>query len=574
MFIRKTYRKKDGKTHAYWSLVESYRTPRGPRQRTVAYLGEMDAKGRVGIEKALNGSHDHQENLFESHKPEWIEVNLHGVRVECNRRFGDIWLALQLLKRLGLWQLFQFLIPHQREKISWAILAGVLIIARFCNPSSELYIAEHFFEHTALPDLFGIPPEDIYVNRLYRALDHLLPYKAIVEKHIKERFGQLFNIKYDLFLYDVTSTYFEGKAEANSQAKRGYSRDKRSDCKQICIALVVTKEGIPLGYEIFAGNRKDSTTVKQIVRTMEARYGASDRVWVMDRGMNSTQNIAFLKQEKRRYIIGTPKSALKDFEKELLSGQWQAIREDLEVQYCPAPDGEPEVYILCRSASRREKDRAIFQRFAQNIETGLEKIHQSCEKGHFKKVNVAERRIGRLLQRNSRAAKMFNIKVASTDKGRLKLEWSKRNDYSDWQNLTEGCYLLRTNIKDWTAEELWAAYIHLTDAEAAFRIHKSDLELRPVWHQIPDRVHAHVFVCFLAFVLWKCLAQMCKNGGLGNEPRKVLDELKHIELTDVILPTKNGVEIKLQCISKPTPHQRILLQHLKLHIPSRLMKKL
>lgn len=571
MYIRKINIKKDGKTHAYWALVESRRTERGPRQFVVAYLGEMDAAGRLGVQKAAEGRSDHQLELYEDVEPEWVEVNVRGVRTERVRDFGDIWLALQLLKRLGLISFFHKMIPAGREKICWADLACVLTIARFCQPSSELYIAEHFYGHTALADLMGIPDDLIYDTRLYRALDKLLPHKEALEKHLKHRLGELFNIEYDLLLYDVTSTYFEGEAKGNPQAKRGYSRDKRPDCKQVCIALVVTKEGIPLGYEVFDGNRHDSTTVEEIVEKMEERYGAADRIWVMDRGMLSDENIDFLKQKNRRYIIGTPKSMLKKFERELLSGDWEEVHKGLEAKKCASPEGTEETFILCRSVARKEKEQAILERFRDRIEKGLEKMQTSCQNGRLKAPAVAERRIGRLLQRNTRAAGLFEIKVINNQKNdQISITWRRVSDRQNWQQLTQGCYMLRSNVTDWSAEELWKAYIHLTDAEAAFRIQKSDLVLRPVWHQVERRVQAHILVCFLAYVVWKCLSQMCKNSGLGNEPRKVIDEIKRIKLTDVILPTKKGVEIRLPCVSKPDAHQRILLQHLGLKLPARL----
>jgi len=573
MYIRKITRKKDGKTHAYWALVESRRTERGPRQHVVAYLGEMDAAGRLGVRKAAEGRSDHQADLYEKLEPEWVEVNVRGVRTERVRDFGDIWLALELLKRLGLVAFFQQVMPAGREKIPWADLACILTIARFCEPKSELYIAEHFYGHTALADLMGIPNDLVYDNRLYRALDQLLPHKEALEKHLKQRFGELFNIEYDLLLYDVTSTYFEGEAASNSQAKRGYSRDQRPDCKQVCIALVVTQEGIPLGYEVFAGNRHDSTTVEEIVEKMETRYGAADRIWVMDRGMVSDENIDFLKQKGRRYIIGTPKSLLKKFERELLSGDWQKINEGLQVKKCASPDGTEETFILCRSAARKEKEQAMLERFTGRIEKELQKIQTSGQKGRLKNPAVTERRIGRLLERNSRAAGLFDIKVIKNQEDdTLSVTWSKSQDRQSWQQLTQGCYMLRSNIADWSAEDLWHAYIHLTGVEAAFRIQKKDLGLRPIWHQTEKRVQAHILVCFLAYVLWKCLSQMCKNSGLGNEPRKIIDEIKRIKLTDVILPTKKGVEIRLPCVSKPDDHQRILLQHLGLKIPARLTK--
>jgi len=570
MYIRKITRKKDGKIHAYWALVESHRTVRGPRQRIVSYLGELDAEGRLGVQMAVEGRREYQGDLFEEIEPEWVEVNIHGVRSERVREFGDIWLVLELIKRLGLDVFFRQVMPCRREEVSWADLACVLIIARFCNPSSELYIAEHYYGHTALVDLLGIAEDKIHVNRLYRALDKLLPHKERLEVHLKKRYGELFKIEYDLLLYDVTSTYFEGEALGNPQAKRGYSRDKRPDCKQVCIALVVSREGIPLGYEVFDGNRRDVTTVKEIVTKMESRYGAADRIWVMDRGMISEENLAFLKQDHRRYIIGTPRSELKKFERQLLSEDWQAIREDLEIQYCSSPQGEEETFILCRSVNRKEKERAIIERYIQNIEAGLDQLKTACQEGRLKKLSVVERRIGKLLQRNTRAAGLFDIQVISDDKNYLSINYQRRQERMDWNQLTRGCYLLRSNIRDWGAEDLWKAYIHLTDAEAAFRIHKSDLVLRPIWHQKEKRVQAHILVCFLAYVLWKCLAQMCKSSGLGNEPRKVIDELRRIKLTDVILPTRNGIEIRLQCVTNPDAHQRILLHHLRLNMPKRL----
>jgi transposase len=574
MFIRKLTRKKDGKTHAYWALVESYRTARGPRQRLISYLGEIDTEGRLGVRLA-DSDKQRQQELFEEQKPKWVAVDIKAIRTERTRDFGDVWLCLQLIERLGLRRFLADLFPNGREKIRWADLVLILVIARFCDPKSELYIAEHFYAHTALADLLDIPAEDIYDNRLYRTLDKLLPHKTALECHLKERFETLFGIQYDILLYDVTSTYFEGEAKRNSQAKRGYSRDKRPDLKQVCIALIVTKEGIPLGYEVFAGNRQDVTTVEEIVTKIESQYGAADRIWVMDRGMISADNIDFLKSKGRRFIIGTPKSALKKFEHELLTENWHTVHEGLEVKMCRSPDDDDETYILCRSAQRREKEKAIFARFTQNIEDGLIKIKAACEKGALKDRGVAERRIGRLLERNKRAAALFDIQVKIPSQGRdtLELIWTQKENHKTWAELSEGCYLLRSNIKNWTAEELWRAYIHLTDAEAAFRIQKSDLRVRPIWHQKQERVHAHILVCFLAFVLWKFLAQLCKRAGLGDCPRKIIDEIKRIKLTDVVLPTKGRKEIRIPCVTKADKHQQILLEKLKLKIPARLDKK-
>src|SRR5437899_2603693 len=329
MFLKKISRRdKDEKQHDYWALVQSVRTERGPRHRIVSYLGDMDEAGRVGIHHAVEGEPPRQDSLFpDATTPEWVEVNVRKVRTERSRRFGDVWLALELIKKLGLAELLESLMSKEEEKhppkISWSTLAHALIISRFCEPSSELHIAEQFYHNSALSDLLGIPDEDIYDNRLYRALDKLVGHKDDIQKHLKERLGELFPINYDILLYDVTSTYFEGEAPRNPQAKQGYSRDSRPDCKQVCIGLVVAKEGIPLGYELFDGNRHDSTTVEEIIEKMESLYGKADRVWIMDRGMSSPENLELL--QGRRYIIGTSKSKLKKFEQHLLTQDWKQV---------------------------------------------------------------------------------------------------------------------------------------------------------------------------------------------------------------------------------------------------------
>jgi transposase len=450
-------------------------------------------------------------------------------------------------------------------------MAEVLVLCRLCHPSSELHIAEHFFRQTALADLLGIPSDKINEDRLYRALDQVSPYKEALEHHLKERAGSLFKLEYDLFLYDVTSTYFEGEARINPLAQRGYSRDHRGDCKQICIGLVVSREGFPLGYELFAGNRTDVTTVEEIIELMEGRYGKAKRIWVMDRGMVSEENMALLTKEDRRYILGTQRGQLKKHEGELLRTDWQEVQSGLEVKRVDSPDGK-EVFILCRSRDRAEKEKAIHDRFEQRIEEALIRMAQSCEKRRYQ-VNVIERRMGRLLERNSRAAGLFDVRVEKGETGEAKIIWTKREQWRQWSRLSEGCYMLRSNIRDWTPEELWKAYIQLTEAEEAFRIHKSDLSIRPIWHQKEERVRAHILVCFLAYVLWKTLGRLCRQAGLGDEPRKIFLELSQIKLTDVILPTRNGKEIKLRCVETPSAHQLILLQKLKLNLPKRFVKR-
>ena len=419
----------------------------------------------------------------------------------------------------------------------------------------------------------------------------LQPYR----KDTKGRLGELFDLEYDLLLYDITSTYFEGQAEANPLAQRGYSRDKRPDCKQICIALVVSRCGMPLGYQVFAGNTADVTTMEEIVTKMEARYGKSDRVWVMDRGMVSEANLRFLKDGRRRYIVGTPKSMLKRFEAELLQEDWNTIRDGLEVKLCQVPreveaedtdssvpetsekaasdrsasDEDEEVFILCRSRDRYQKEEAMVRRSEGKIEARLKSMAARCQAQKRDPLKVSQE-VGRLMGQNTRAARMFDVNVESDESGHAKLKWKKVKARRDWATLSAGCYLLRSNVTDWSDEELWKAYIQLTEAEAAFRIHKTDLQIRPVWHQKQDRVLAHILVCFLAYVLWKTLAGLCQRAGLGDQPRRVLSELSEIRSMDVILPTKDGIEIRKRCISRPTEHQAILLEHLGLELPGHL----
>ena len=533
-------------------------------------MGDVGEAKRLGVQQAAKGEgYSWQSRLFdEVGEPEWVEVDARRVRVDRVRDFGGYWLGLELADRLGLVSLLERLMPEGREDIPWSMMAFTLVLMRLGEPSSELRIAEHLYERSCLGDLLGIPEEKVNDDRLYRALDRLLPQKVELEKHLKGRLGQLFNLEYDLLLYDVTSTYFEGQSDNNPQAKRGYSRDHRPDCKQVCIALVVSRDGFPLGYEVFAGNRTDVTTVEEIVGKIEGQYGSAGRIWVMDRGMVSEENLEYLRSGGRRYIVGTPKSQLKRFEKELLMEDWEKVREGLEVKRCPSPDGQ-ESFILCRSTARALKEKQIHEKFEKRIEQGLAKLVESCRKKK-QKVGAVERRVGRLLEANSRAAGLFRIEVMERRDGGAEVVWEKLEEWRAWAEVSEGCYLLRSNIVDWDAEQLWRAYIQLTEAEAAFRIQKGDLRIRPIWHQKEDRVQAHILVCFLAYVLWKMLGQMCQRAGLGTDPRKVLDEIAQIRVVDVALPTKQGFLIRNRCIAQPTKAQAVLLQMLGLHLPQRM----
>jgi transposase len=533
----------------------------------VAYLGQLKADVRLGVRQAAQGG-GFQNALFDETQPQWVEIDASRMRVESAKDLGGPFVGLELMRRLGLMEWFQQAMPVGDEDVPWSAMAAILILCRLLDPSSELHIAEHLYDQLALADLLGVPADKVNDDRLYRALDALIPHKDALQKHLADRLGELFQLDYDLLLYDVTSTYFEGQANGNPQARRGYSRDHRSDCKQVCIGLVVSRCGMPLGYEVFAGNRSDVTTLQDIIATMEGRYGKADRIWVVDRGMVSQDNVEFLQAGHRRYIIGTPKSLLKQFERQLLQDDWQKIREELEVKLCPSPDGQ-EVFILCRSGSRRDKEKAMHERFAKRIEQGLLDLQAACIRQKQNPVLIAQR-LGKLMGRNTRAAGLFETQVMTASDGSAWLDWSKQTDWQDWASLSEGCYILRSNVTDWTAQELWKAYIQLTEAEGAFRIHKSDLSLRPIWHQKQDRVEAHILVCFLAYVLHKTLGQLCRQAGLGDEPRKVLDELAQIQVIDVVVPTRSGIDLRKRCVCEPTDHQAILLHRLGLHLPKRM----
>jgi transposase len=555
----------------------------------VAYLGELksnEQNGWVQLGQRLDKKSRPQTSLFdppyydEPTDEEPVEVNLKDVRLERLRDFGDVWLALGLWRLLGLETLLSDRTPDGREEISWHIVAAILTIARFCEPSSELHIEDSWYARTALEDLLGVSPQKVHTDRLYAGLDWLAPHKQVIEKHLKEHLGDLFDLKYDLLLYDVTSTYFEGECKTNPMAKRGYSRDHRPDCLQICIGLVVTDDGMPLGYEVFDGNIHDSKTVEDIVRAMESKYGRANRIWVMDRGMVSENNLRFVRQRGGSYIVGTPKVMLRQFERYLIGKDWQQVQEGVEVKLVAAPEGD-EVFILARSTDRRQKEHAMHQRFIDRMEVDLQKMQRSAASGCLKDIQLAHRRLGRIQQRYWRASSAFDVKIAAiknpADKARLKITFKRNKRWSDWAQLSEGCYLLRTNLTDIEPKTLWKRYIQLTEAEWAFRITKDELVIRPIWHQKADRVKAHILVCFLAYVLWKTLAQWMKRAGLGDAPRTLLEEFSKIKSGDVVLPTRTSNDrpkktIRLRCVTTPDQAQKVLLNRLGLTLPQRLRR--
>jgi len=598
VFLRRHKRRKNGETYKYWTLVESIWTSRGPRQRTVATLGKLpglDEETRVGWEHIgdiLDGKVRQKDFLkpAEPDPPEWATVDLKGLRVERLRRFGDVYLGLALWRRLGLDSFFNESMEPGREEIPWSMMACVLALARFCAPSSELQVSDFWYGKTALDDLLGVSAEKVYDQRLYRGLDVLLPLKDDIFRHLQKSYDEQFcttyitsqyylqfDLTYDLLLYDITSTFFEGQCASNPQARRGYSRDGRPDCVQVCIGLVVTPEGLPLAYEVFDGIRADVTTVEEIVEVMREKYGHERRVWVMDRGMVSEDNLAELRRCEASYLVATPKSLLKNFERELLEEEWEEIEPDIEVKLCKGPDETQKTFVLCRSPGRLEKEKAMRERQIKGLEEGLAKLKARTEAAMraLRNRDQANRRVGRLFQKFSRAAHLYKVKIKEDPDPdhksgvRLEVDVEVRDDLREWVEETDGCYLLRTNLRGWSAEALWKTYIGLTQIEDSFRITKYDLGLRPIFHRKEDRTQAHILVCFLALVMWRTLQHWMESSGLGTAPRKLLEEMAEIRSLDVVLPTRAGRDIRLRTVSRPEKRLAILLQHLDLPLPNK-----
>jgi transposase len=465
-----------------------------------------------------------------------------------------------------------------------------------CEPSSELHIQDSWYPNTALDDLLGVCGQQVNIDRLYAGLDRLLPHKAAIEQHLKDRLGVLFDLKYDLLLYDLTSTYFEGQCPRNPMARRGYSRDHRSDCLQVVIALVVTEEGMPIGYEVFDGNQNDSKTVQQMVTEMEQRHGKAQRVWVFDRGCVSEANLSFLRERGGQYLVGTPRAMLKRFEQHLTQQGWQEVQAGVEVKLVPGPEGD-ETFVLARSRDRVEKEKAMHQRFVQRMEEGLNKLAAAADSGRLREMDKAGRRLGRLQAHNSRTSAAFTVTITPLPPARgeknpgekkpgekkkkprkqptLSITWKREQRWDQWAALSEGCYLLRTNLNETDPCVLWKRYTQLTDAEWAFRINKDELRIRPIWHQRSDRVKAHILICFLAYAMWKTLGGWMSRSGLGQAPRPVLEQMKAIKSGDVVLPTMQpdgtcADTLRLRCVTTPNEHQEVLLNRLGLVMPQRI----
>jgi len=591
MFLRSNRRSKDGKQHVYWSLVETVRTPDGPRQRTLCYLGELNSSAQARWLKTVEVFNEQGEaqqlKLFPSQveappdDPQVARVLLDKVRLERTRQFGPCWLGLELWKRLELDRFFAAALDQDAADVAWSRIAAVLAIHRLCAPGSELAIEQRWYPSTALDDLLGIEEGKINDTRLYRCLDRMLPHKTKLEQHLKQRYGELFGAEFDVLLYDLTSTYVEGAAANNPMMRRGYSRDHRPDCEQMVIALIVNREGFPFSYETFDGNRADVTTMETILRMVERKYGKARRIWVFDRGVVSEQNLAAIRKRGGQYLVGTPRSQMKRFEQELLADDWTQVRPGVEVKQVAIPQGE-ETYILCRTAGRKEKETAIRKRFSNSMEVALERLAKTIETGRLKDRNKMERRLGRIQARHPQVSDLYEVELRDTPEG-VRLLWEIKKDRKVWRGLREGAYMLRTNLQAGSAEQLWSQYMQLTEAEASFRALKSELSIRPLFHQLEPRVKAHVLVAFLGYALWVTLKHWLKrrpaivpqpsvSGVTNAQPlsaMKALALLATLQSADIVLPTTDGREIRLRRITEPTAEQRELLRQLGLSLPQR-----
>jgi Transposase DDE domain len=595
MFLRRYSRTKNGKTHVYFALVESVRTDAGPRQRVVAHLGELNHDQERRWQRTVvvyNRQGDAQElRLFPDDDtplpddPDIARIRLDKVGWTNGRRFGDVWLARWLWQLLKLDEIVARHVPQNQETVAPADIVAIEVINRLCEPCSEFALAEHWYASTGLEDLLGVPDADVTKDRLYRTLDRLRTGKENIENDLKLRFGELFQLDYDLLLYDLTSTYFEGLAEDNDLARRGYSRDHRSDCVQVIVALVVTREGFPLAHYTWAGNTQDLQTVQRLVSAIEARFGVSNRVWVMDRGMVSKDALTFLSAPGRRYLLATKRPALAEFQAELGAAGWQWLPDNPDVAVKLLQRDEV-YYLLARSKPRRLKERAIRRRQRRGLAKALKKLHARVSSGRLKKRDKIIEAVGRLKERFPKARTFVTITVSDIPVS-LSYVWHVAKFRAALA--CDGAYLLRSNQAGWSAQEFWETYIQLTVIERAFRVLKSQLRLRPIWHHYSGRTEAHIFVCVLAYALWKTLDQLAKQAGLQTLIRKpdpdrpdaspqprpmtpdaILRELSQIQIGDIQLQTTTGQDLALRRVARPNAEQKRILDALGLQLPERL----
>jgi transposase len=573
MFLRFNRRFKDGKEHRYWNIVESKRCAGGRVvQRQVLHLGEINDSQHEAwcrqIEALDEGARRHRQlALFpadravpEHAKADGVQVRLEAMELHRPRQWGACWLACHLYEQLQLDRFFAPLLPNSREGTSWQHILQTLVCYRLIDPGSEWRLHRQWFEHSAMADLLGEDYALAERNALYRCLDKLLPHKEALFSHLRVRWQDLFAAKFDVLLYDLTSTYFESPPPDDDADKRrhGYSRDKRSDCVQVVIALIVTPAGFPLAYEVLPGNTSDKTTLRDMLRKIEARYGKANRIWVMDRGIPTEEMLAEMRAADPpvSYLVGTPKGRLSKLEKHLVTLPWQAVREGVDVKLLPQ---EQELYVLAQSHARINKERAMRRRKLKWLWARLKQIAAMD-------IDREEllMKLGAARAKARAAWRLVDVAVApegatfSFTLDRTKLRQVRRR---------EGRYLLRTNLTGKNPAELWQFYIQLVEVEAAFKTMKDDLQLRPIYHQLEHRIEAHIFVAFLAYCLHVTLRARLKPLAPGLTARAVLDKFAAIQMLDVHFPTTDGRTLILTRHTELTAEQKLLVHQLKLDLP-------
>ncbi len=581
MFLRCHSRQKNGKLHRYWSVVESRRVAGGdPVQRQVLYLGEINDSQEAAWRKTIAVFDERRQrleqlSLFPSDRPipadeaNALSVVLSELRLLRPRSFGDCWLGCLLWDELGLSDFWEACLQDQRGEVAWRKVLQLLVINRLCAPGSELAIHRHWFDRSAMDELLGTDLAVAAKDRLYRCLDRILPHKDDLCRHLTERWKTLFDASFDVLLYDLTSTYFEGLCEQNPQARHGYSRDGRPDCRQVVIALVVTPDGLPLAYEVLAGNTADHTTLADFLSKIEALYGKARRVWVMDRGIPTEATLEQMRNEGVAYLVGTPRRQLKKLDKDLVERRWEDVHEGVQVKLL---EQEQELYVLARSADRKQKEAAIRRRKLQRLVHGLNRLKRRkiTRDTLLKKIAVLQKDAGQV-------ASLVRIREPKPDEPVNRETFVCTLDRAARRAAEErdGCYLLRGHLpwEDFPAglqkqaSTLWGWYMQLVQVEEAFKALKSDLALRPIHHQVGQRVEAHVFVAFLGYCLTVTLRMKLRTRAPGLTPRAVLQAISGIQMVDVVIPTTDGRELVLPRHTEPTAEQAMILEQLRLTLP-------
>jgi transposase len=573
MFLRFNRRFKDGKEHRYWNIVESKRCAGGKVvQRQVLYLGEINDSQREAwchlIEAFDEGAQRHtQLALFPADRAVPTHAQAHGVQVRLDamelhrpRQWGACWLACQLYEQLDLDRFWARRLPDSREGTCWRQILQTLVCYRLIDPGSEWRLHRLWFERSAMADLLGADYALVEKNALYRCLDKVLAHKAALFAHLRQRWQDLFGARFEVLLYDLTSTYFESAPPDDEDDKRrhGYSRDKRSDCVQVVIALIVTPEGFPLAYEVLPGNTADCTTLRDVLRKIEAQYGKAQRIWVMDRGIPTEDVLAEMRQADPpiSYLVGTPKGRLSKMEKALLGCPWQAVRQGVQVKLLPQ---EQELYVLAQSRARIHKERAMRRRKLKWLWARLKQISaMSLEREELLM------KLGAARARARAAWRLIDVEMAP-DGATFSFTLNRKKMRQVRQR--EGRYLLRTNLCGQEPAHLWQFYIQLVEVEAAFKNLKDDLQLRPIYHQLEQRIEAHIFVAFLAYCLHVTLRARLRPLAPGLTPRAVLDKLAAVQMLDVQFPTTDGRTLILSRYTELNADQKLLVQQLNLDLP-------